>query len=88
LQQAGAAQQITYGNAQDANDSVTIIALQAGTAALAREYWLDGDKVAWVSSSGERQDLPLNAIDLAQTVKVNHERNVEFALHARHALEQ
>jgi hypothetical protein len=88
LQQAGAAQQITYGNAQDANDFVTIIALQAGTAALAREYWLDGDKVAWVSSSGERQDLPLNAIDLAQTVKVNHERNVEFVLHARHALEQ
>jgi len=88
LQEAPAVHRVTYGDAQDANDSVTIIALQAGTAVLAREYWLDGDKVAWVSGSGERQDLPLNAIDLAQTVKVNHERNVEFALQARHALEQ
>jgi hypothetical protein len=91
LQQAPAVQRITYDNAADANGSVTItiIALQAGTAVLAREYWLEGDKVACISGSGDRQDLPLNAIDLAQTVKVNQERNVEFALHARRAaLEQ
>ena len=88
LQQAPTVQRTAYGDAQDANDSVTIIALQGGTAVLAREYWLDGDRFAWVSGSGERQDLPLNAIDLAQTVKVNQERSVEFALHARHVLEQ
>jgi hypothetical protein len=87
-QQAPAVKRITYGNAPDADDFVTIIALQAGTAVLAREYWLEGDKVACVASSGNRQDVPLNAIDLTQTVKVNHERNVEFALHARHVLEQ
>src|SRR5262249_35508013 len=62
LQQAPAVQRTAYGDAQDANDSVTIIALQGGTAVLAREYWLDGDRFAWVSGSGERQDLPLNAI--------------------------
>jgi hypothetical protein len=87
-QPAPAVKRITYGNAPDANDSVTIIALQAGTAVLAREYWLEGDKVVCVASSGERQNLPLDAIDLAQTVKINQERNVEFALQARHALEQ
>jgi hypothetical protein len=88
LQQAPAVPRITYGSTELANGPVTIIALQAGTAVLASEYWLDGDKVACISGSGERQDLPLNAIDLAQTVKVNQERNVEFALHTRHAVEQ
>jgi hypothetical protein len=79
---------ITSVSAEAANGTSTIIALQAGTAILAREYWLEGDKVACVFGSGDRQDVPLNAIDLAQTVKVNQERNVEFALHARRAVEQ
>jgi hypothetical protein len=83
-----AVQRITVGNAEAVNGSVTIIALQAGTAVLAREYWIEGDKVACVSLSGERQDVPLNVIDLAQTVKVNQERSVEFALHERRTAEQ
>jgi hypothetical protein len=83
-----AVRRITSVSAEAPNGSWTIIALQAGTAILAREYWLEGDKVACVFGSGERQDLPLDAIDLAQTVKVNQERNVEFALHARRAIEQ
>ena len=88
LQQTPGVQHITYGSVDAGNGSQTIIALQSGTAVLAREYWLEGDKVACVFGSGERQDVPLNAIDLAQTVKVNQERNVEFALHARRAVEQ
>jgi hypothetical protein len=88
LRQTPEVQGITYGSAEAENGFSTIIALQAGTAILAREYWLEGDKVVCVFGSGERQDVPLNAIDLAQTVKVNQERNVEFALHARHAMEQ
>jgi hypothetical protein len=87
-QQTPAVQRITSVSAEAANGTSTIIALQAGTAILAREYWLEGDKVACVFASGERQDVPLNAIDLAQTVKVNQERNVEFALHTRRAVEQ
>lgn len=87
-QAASAVQSIAVGNAEGVNGSVTIIALQAGTAVLARQYSLEGDKVVCVASSGERQDVPLNAIDLAQTVKVNQERNVEFALHLRRTMEQ
>jgi hypothetical protein len=83
-----AVQRITSVSAEAANGPWTIIALQAGTAILAREYWVEGGKVACVFGSGERQDVPLDAIDLAQTVKVNQERNVEFALHARRAVEQ
>jgi len=43
------------GSAEAANGSRTIIALQAGTAILAREYWLEDDKVACVFGSGERR---------------------------------
>jgi hypothetical protein len=88
MQPAPAVRRITTVSAEPSNSSWTIIALQAGTAILAREYWLEGDKVACVFGSGERQDVPLAAIDLAQTVKVNQERNVDFALHARRAVEQ
>ena len=69
---------------------LTVIALQAGNALLAREYWLDGANLHCVSARGEEEDVPLTMIDLAQTVKLNQERHVEFALHGktRSAVEQ
>lgn len=69
--------------AANADGAVTIIALQEGGALLAHRYWLDGTKMHCVSLTGAEQDVPLNMIDLAQTVKVNQERNVEFALRSK-----
>jgi len=68
--------------------SVTIIALQSGTAVLARDYWVDGTNIHCVSQDGAEQQVPLGAVDLTQTVKLNEERNVSFALHSRGAVEQ
>jgi len=67
---------------------VTIIALQAGSAVLARDYWVEGENIHCVASNGSEQQVPLGMVDLAQTVKVNQERNVEFALRSRGAVEQ
>jgi hypothetical protein len=67
---------------------VTIIALQAGSAVLARDYWVEGASIHCVAENGAEQQVPLTAVDLAQTVKVNQERNVEFALRSRGAVEQ
>jgi hypothetical protein len=67
---------------------VTIIALQAGSAVLAREYWVEGANIHCIASNGSEQQVPLGMVDLAQTVKVNQERNVEFALRSRGAVEQ
>lgn len=67
---------------------VTIIALQAGSAVLARDYWVEGANIHCVAENGAEQQVPLAAVDLAQTVKVNQERNVEFALRSRGAVEQ
>jgi hypothetical protein len=67
---------------------VTIIALQAGAAVLARDYWVEGTNIHCVAENGAEQQVPLTAVDLAQTVKVNQERNVAFSLRSRGALEQ
>ena len=62
---------------------VTVIALQAGGALLAQRYWLAGSNLHCVSAAGAEQDVPLAMIDLAQTVKLNQERNVEFVLDSK-----
>jgi hypothetical protein len=67
---------------------VTIIALQAGAAVLARDYWVEGMNIHCVAENGAEQQVPLTAVDLAQTVKVNQERNVSFSLRSRGTLEQ
>jgi hypothetical protein len=67
---------------------VTIIALQAGTAVLARDYWVEGANIHCVAEGGAEQQVPLAAVDLPQTVKVNQERNVAFLLRSRRAVEQ
>jgi hypothetical protein len=62
---------------------VTVIALQAGTALIASQYWVEGEDLHCVSQDGSEQAVPLTLVDLAQTVKVNQERNVAFSLHSR-----
>jgi hypothetical protein len=71
-----------------ADAQVTVIALQSGAALLARQYWVDGANLHCVPAGGAEQDVPLAMIDLAQTVRVNQERNVEFSLRSRVGLEQ
>lgn len=82
--QQPAVQRVNYSAAPPARDAeVTLIALQNGGALLARRYWLSGTNIHCVSTVGAEQDVPLSMIDLAQTVKLNQERNVSFALVSR-----
>jgi hypothetical protein len=67
---------------------VTVIALQAGTALIASRYWVEGEDLHCVSQDGSEQSVPLTLVDLAQTVKVNQERNVAFSLHSRPIVER
>jgi hypothetical protein len=62
---------------------VTVIALQAGTALIASRYWVEGEDLHCTSQDGSEQNVPLTLVDLAQTVRVNQERNVAFSLHSR-----
>jgi hypothetical protein len=77
-------QRVNYGAAKSPdNGEVTVIALKAGGALLARRYWLQGTSIHCVSAAGAEQDVPLGMIDLAETVKLNQERNVEFVLDSK-----
>jgi hypothetical protein len=80
---APAVQRVTYGAKRSSDGQVTVIALQAGGALLAQRYWLDGTNMHCVSAAGAEQDVPLGMIDLAETVRLNQERNVEFVLDSK-----
>lgn len=67
-----------------AGGEVTVIALHAGSALLASRYWAEGTTLHCVSTDGAEQTVPLAMVDLPQTVKVNQERNVDFALRSVH----
>lgn len=68
--------------------TITVIALKDGSAFLAAQYWIQGGEMRCVSSSGEQRLLPLDKIDLTETVRVNHERNTDFVLESRDMVEQ
>ncbi|HTZ98556.1 MAG TPA: hypothetical protein VMB18_19290 [Terriglobales bacterium] len=68
--------------------AMTIIAMKDGTAMLAQGYWVEDGKLQWMSEKGEQKALPLEQVDLYQTTQLNHERNVEFVLQSKGAVEQ
>ena len=70
------------------NGQTTVIALNDGSAFLARDYWVQDGRLFCVSGDAKGQDFPLEKIDLGQTVRVNRERNVSFVLRSRGAMEQ
>jgi hypothetical protein len=71
-----------------AGEHSTLIILKGGSAFVAREYWVQGSQLHCVSESGEQKEFPLETMDLYQTVRLNHERNVEFELSTKDLREQ
>jgi hypothetical protein len=67
---------------------LTVIALKGGAACLARQYWVQNGQLHWVSADGDEKLLPLDKIDLTETVRVNQERNIDFLLQSRDVMEQ
>ena len=71
-----------------ATPAMTIIAMKDGTAMLAQAYWLENSQLQWMSEKGEQKALPLEQVDLYQTTRLNHERNIDFVLQSKDAVEQ
>jgi hypothetical protein len=69
-------------------DQLTLIVLRDGAAFVAREYWVSGAQMHCISRAGDETQIALEKIDLDQTVVLNRERNVEFVLRSRDAIEQ
>jgi hypothetical protein len=76
-------------SAQSENEpQLTIVALKDGAAYLAREYWIEGGQMHCVSDGGVEKLVALEKIDLAQTLRLNQERHIDFVLQSRDAAEQ
>src|SRR5215467_13370318 len=79
----------SQGDADDASSQrLTLIVLRGGAAYVARQYWVESGQMHCISGDGGEKLFALERIDLNQTVHLNHERNVEFVLRSRDAVEK
>ncbi len=62
---------------------LTLLILKGGSGYLASDYWLEGTQFHFLTPDGENKLLPLERLDLKETVLLNRERNVEFVLRSQ-----
>jgi hypothetical protein len=74
-------------SAPDTTPSVTtqstLLVLKDSSAYLAQSYFVENGHLHCVTQGAPEIDIPLDKLDLAETVRLNHERNTEFALNSR-----
>lgn len=62
----------------------TLLILKDGSAELAKDYWFDsGQKICFVLADGNTRVLPIEAVDMGMTVKLNRERGVNFVIRSK-----
>jgi hypothetical protein len=67
----------------DARRRLTVLVLRGGNMYFVADYWVDNGRLAYTTSGGALQALPLNALDLTTTAQINAERGMTFVLAAR-----
>jgi hypothetical protein len=58
----------------------TVLVTKDHSAYIAREYWLDEEQVLGIASDGSIKSIPIAEMDFTETIRLNRERNVPFAL--------
>jgi hypothetical protein len=61
----------------------TVIVMKDHTAYIARQYWLDNEQVLGIAADGSTKAIAIDEMDFTETIRLNRERNVPFALIAR-----
>ncbi len=59
---------------------LTLLQLKDGSMYGLVDYWLEDGRLRYITSYGGENSVPIDQIDLDQTVKLNWERGVEFVL--------
>jgi hypothetical protein len=70
-------------SAQPAGNPLTLLAFKDGTVVIATDYWLEGEWLYYVVTTGQRLSGLLERLDQPMTQQLNRERNVPFILEAR-----
>jgi hypothetical protein len=64
-----------------ASDQGTALVLRHGGGMLVRDYWFEnGERIRYHSLDGSEGLLPIQALDLGRTVRLNRERGVDFVI--------
>lgn len=61
-------------------DISTVIVMKDHSAYIAQQYWLDNDQVQGIAADGTIKEIPIAEVDFAETIRLNRERNIPFAL--------
>jgi hypothetical protein len=75
--------QLTQPTVASPSEPATILVLKNSAAYLVQDYWLDAEQLHCVTQASGDKMIPLSMLDLEQTVRLNRERNVGFALRSR-----
>jgi hypothetical protein len=70
-------------NAITAEKSLTVLYLKDGTVYAVSDFWVADGKLVYDTSYGAENSLPLDQLDLEQTVKANAARGVPFTLKSK-----
>ncbi len=68
---------------RDTSARLTLLVLTDSTVLLASDYWFEGDQLHCITSAVQEKLLPLEMLDVSETVRLNAERIVSFDLHSR-----
>jgi hypothetical protein len=60
-----------------------VLVFKDRTLVMAREYWLEGERLWYETSDGVVASIFLEQLDLPFTQQLNRERNVRFVLESR-----
>jgi hypothetical protein len=74
---------VTRVPVSELGDISTVIVMKDHSAYIARQYWLDNDQVLGIAADGTTKEMPVAEVDFAETIRLNRERNIPFALVAR-----
>jgi hypothetical protein len=70
---------------QENEKTIYLIALRGQeNVCAAQAYWVTGDILHFITLKGEARQAPINSIDRTLTLRLNHDRRVDFRLPAQH----
>jgi hypothetical protein len=64
---------------------LTLLVLRGGRVYLAADYWVDDDNLDYTTGQGAPEAMPLEALDIIMTRRLNAKRGVPFILTAKHS---
>lgn len=62
---------------------LTLLVLPGNTIVAVSDYWLHGDTIYFLTSTGEKGAVPFDRLDWEMTTRINAERSVAFLLRSR-----